>query len=211
MSSASHFEMGDPLGDAFPAEAFQQIGLSHGITITTERLDNLADIFKTNKMTQEIWDSAGKFNDSQNHLEIIPDPDRLEGELTPRNRWGGTESVAFIHFTPNPPLVVDGHLILDPHPKDASRIAHQLIQALQNYFMLVEAGYMEPRDQLVGTTDVWLARVARNYMGFMTYEKVVGGDGQEEEYIRASFETVRDHVFSERIRHFDEALVDRLQ
>jgi hypothetical protein len=196
--------------DHFPSEAIQRAALSHGIVLATDRLTNLSSTFDTNKLHHAIGGRADRIVDPQNDFIVTNDIPTPDGGTQGSSWWSGNGSVAEVHFVPDPVRINDRLVIHEAHPERASQYGHQIIQGLQNYFLLVEAGCMEPRDLLTTEATTHVAKVAKHLFGFEGFETGVGENGQPWERIAAPFDLVRDHVFSERVHRFDHALSARL-
>lgn len=200
--------------DSFPADTARQIALSHGIDLTEDRLTNLIDTYNTTHLVYAI-SGRHRIVDPQNDLIV------WNREVASRGWWScDNGSAAEVDFVPDPvdlgeyqyPIYRgERQVVYYARPDKVSQYGHQLIQGFQNYFLLVEAGLIEPRDQFIATATSHIAKAAKNLLGFTGFYSGIDDAGQSLENISASVDFVRDRIFSERMRSLDDALVARLK
>lgn len=114
---------------------------------------------------------------------------------------GKLETIAGIDFMP----IIGEFGTSIPHPEYVTRFAHNGIEGLQNYVLLVEAGRLPKPERLVGATNATMAHVAAR-VGFMSYS----ARWQDAIRVSGTFEEIREQVFSEDILRLDDLLTRRL-
>jgi len=96
---------------------------------------------------------------------------------------------------------------------EVPEVAQKAIQGMQDYVLLVTAGYQQKPDVLYGMTNADMVKSMARY-GFTPIETIVSvmpeSEGKVEAVVTASFDTVADHVFSERTQRFYAGLTKRL-
>jgi hypothetical protein len=131
-----------------------------------------------------------------------------------------SEDVKYPYFMPI--LEEDGDLVsgaASARPERATIYTQMLVHGLQNYVLLVEAGFLEKPGVLFGDTNPQIAIVAERFGIFSDISRQHPGERSvahaeirqmPKVQIHGTFSQVSERVFSEDVQRLDRALTRRL-
>jgi len=182
-----------------PIETLEHTALEYGIALSQSRLKKLQDIASDFQQLHDAGDNDN-YRDREHGISVsIPGAQILRSDYTDFKE-PGTAQIDFM------PL---GNR--SATPERTTEIIHHSIRGLQDYGLLVKAGYIERPLTLYGNTNPQMAKVAER-IGFTAQGTVKNVDHPEQDaiVISAPYDKVEQQIFSEETLRLDRVLIHRL-
>ncbi|HVQ44415.1 MAG TPA: hypothetical protein VMT30_05620 [Candidatus Saccharimonadia bacterium] len=164
------------------------------IPLDLDRLKRLVEVAR-DKVTNKS-EFSGQESPYDNEGLIIHPPD-LEDESTSR-----------IDFLP--PSTANGVVARTPQREDMTRIMLMGIRGMQDYLLLVDAGYIARPTKIRGKTNPTMATIAKRF-GFVAADPMPDESMPDSKQItvEASFDDIHEHMLSPEIRRYETLLAKR--